>query len=144
MKQLSAIFWKEWHDARWFLAVALLLFIGMPVIGAVEARFSYSPGFDFNASPWVIPLGGFLAILTAVGMTCRDLGNRLEDFWRSRAISPLRWILVKYLVGLAVVLTACIAPLLLELWIGNLRSSTFGSWSLSNRIAGATIILFTP
>ena len=144
MKQLSAIFWKEWHDARWFLGVALLLFIGMPAIGAIENHFTYSPGFDFNASPWVIPLGGFLALLTGVGITCRDLGNRLEDFWRSRAISPLRWILIKYLVGLAVVLIACIAPLLLELWIGNFRTSSYGSWSLSNRIAGGTVVLFTP
>lgn len=143
MKQLGALIWKEWHDVRWFLAVALLLFIGMPCIGAIENRFTYSTGFDFNASPWVIPLGGFLAILTAIGITCSDLGNRLEDFWRSRAINPLRWILIKYLVGLGVVLISCIAPLLLELQIGNLRSSTFGTLSIDNRIDLGTIILFT-
>src|SRR5947209_7188743 len=84
MKQLGAIFWKEWHDARWFLAVALLLFIGMPAIGALEARFTYNSRFDLNASIWVIPLGGILAILTAIGITCRDLGSRLEEFWLSR------------------------------------------------------------
>ena len=144
MKQLGAIIWKEWHDVRWFLAAALLLFIGMPVIGAIENRFTYSSGFDFNASPWVIPLGGFLAILTAIGITCSDLGNRLEDFWRSRAINPLSWILVKYLVGLCVVLISCIAPLLLELRIGNLRSTTFGTIFINNQINAATIILFTP
>ena len=141
MKQLGAIIWKEWHDVRWFLAAALLLFIGMPVIGAIENRFTYSSGFDFNASPWVIPLGGFLAILTAIGITCSDLGNRLEDFWRSRAINPLSWILVKYLVGLCVVLISCIAPLLLELRIGNLRSTTFGTIFINNQIIAATIIL---
>lgn len=138
MKQLGAMIWKEWHDVRWFLAVALLLFIGMPCIGAIENRFTYNTGYDFDASAWVIPLGGLLAILTAIGITCLDLGNRLEDFWRSRAINPMRWILIKYLVGLGVVLVYCIAPLLLEQRIGNLQSSTFG------RIDLGTIILFTP
>ena len=83
MKQLSAIFWKEWHDARWFLAVALFLFIGIPVIGAVEAKFTYGSQFDFSVSPWVVTLGGFLAILTAIGITCRDLGSRLGPPTRS-------------------------------------------------------------
>jgi len=86
------------------------------VLGWVEGTLLYHHvHFYFDASPWVSVAGGGLAILVAVGSVCRDLNGKLEDFWRSRAVNVGQWLIVKYLVGLAVVLVACVLPLVLEI-----------------------------
>jgi len=117
MKRLTALVWKEWHETRIFLWIGLGIFIGLPMVGGLEEilRSSFTRRFEIFASPWVMMFGGFLAILVAVGSTCRDLGGRLEDFWRSRPVGFTSWLLVKYFVGLMVVLLACLLPLALEL-----------------------------
>jgi len=116
MKQLAALAWKEWHETRIYLWIAIGVFIGLPVIGGFEAIFQHiSHAFEISTTPWVVIFGGVLAVFVAVGATCRDYNGRLEDFWRSRPVGVGRWLLVKYLVGLAVVLASCILPLLVEL-----------------------------
>jgi hypothetical protein len=71
-------------------------------------------GFDIPVEPFVIPLGGVLAIFVAVGETCRDFDGHIADFWRSRPVGIIRWMLTKYLVGLVVVIVSCALPLLVE------------------------------
>ncbi len=115
MKSLTALVWKEWHEVRAFLWIALGIFIVLPVIGGLEALLQYDRGFEISTLPWVIAFGGVLAIFVAVGATCRDFSGHLEDFWRSRPVTVTRWLLVKYLVGLTVVLVACTFPLAIEL-----------------------------
>jgi len=117
MRQLATLAWKEWHEVRAFLWIALGIFVGLPLIGGLEAGIHVARGFQIDASTWVQTLGGVLAIFVGVGAVCRDFGGRLEDFWRSRPVGPSRWLLIKYLVGLSVVLAACWLPLIIELAI---------------------------
>jgi hypothetical protein len=120
MTQLTSLAWKEWHEVRWFLAAALGLFVGMPIVGGVQAMTIGRQGhFFFDAGPWVITLGGVIAVIVAVGIVCHDLGGRGEDFLRSRPLNLMRWVLVKYVAGLSSVLLACVLPLALELKLNN-------------------------
>ncbi|HEX4795180.1 MAG TPA: hypothetical protein VH370_15400 [Humisphaera sp.] len=161
MKQISSLIWKELHEARWFLAVALFLFFIMPVLGWVEGTVLYHHvSFYFDASPWVSVAGSGLAILVAVGSVCRDMNGKLEEFWRSRAVNAGQWLIVKYLVGLAVILVACVPPLIIEirtnrsvmisdtrtmvtwypfLWIA-LYSLSFAAACMVRRVAHATML----
>jgi hypothetical protein len=113
MRQLASLAWKEWREVRWVVGFALIMFIGLPLVGGIEGR-RYAHGFEFIASPWVMFLGGLLATVVAATAVCRDLNAPLVDFWRSRAVATGRWLLIKYGVGLAVVLLCCLIPVILE------------------------------
>ena len=116
MTQTQSIAWKEWRETRIFLWIAFGVFVFLPMIGATEQYFVYGrKHFQYFSSDWVYYFGGVLAIFVAVGSACRDLNDRIEDFWRSRPVSEIRWMLVKYAMGLAIVLIACELPLLTEL-----------------------------
>jgi hypothetical protein len=118
MTQLIALTWKEWREVRIYLWIALGTFIGLPLIGGLEAHYHYGhEHFEISVSPWVMICGGVLAVFVAVGATCRDFSGRLEDFWRSRPLNIGQWLLVKYFVGLAVVLASCVLPLTVELYL---------------------------
>jgi hypothetical protein len=114
MSRTKALLWKEWHEVRILLAIALFVFAGLPTIGALEDR-----AHRFSASPWVFLLGGLLAVLVGVGTVARDLNGRFEDFWRSRPVSVVRWVVLKYSVGLGVVLVALTVPLVVEIGLNQ-------------------------
>lgn len=113
MKQLTAIAWKEWREVRWILATALVTFVVLPIVAGIEGR-AYLRHFVFSASPWVMLLGGILAVIVGATSLTRDLNGHLADFWQSRPVSSWRWLVIKYLVGLAVVIVSCLIPLLIE------------------------------
>jgi hypothetical protein len=114
MKPTMSLAWKEWHEVRAFLWIGLGVFLGLPLIGGLEERFTQFHHFHIATAGWVVAFGGVLAVFVAVGATCRDFTGHLEDFWRSRPIGPMRWLLIKYIAGLTVVLTACIVPLIVQ------------------------------
>ena len=124
MNRFRSLVWKEWREARAFLFIALFAFLGLPLIGGLEARM-VTPRFGLVISPWVTTLGGVLAVFVAVGVSCRDVAGRLEDFWRSRPIGVMPSLLVKYCVGLAVVLVSCMGPLLIEQIVDRNESPNF-------------------
>lgn len=110
----AAILWKEWRETRIYLLIALGIFVLLPLIGGLEYLAQYGRHFHIEASMFVYPLGGVLAVFVAVGGTCRDLRPKLEDFWRSRPVSPVQWMLVKFGIGLAIVEVSCLLPLWIE------------------------------
>ena len=116
MRQLSALAWKEWREFRWVLGFSLAVFIGLPLAFGMQAwRFNHR--IDFYAWPLVALLGGFLATVAASMAVCRDLNGPLAEFWRSQPVRSARWLVIKYFVGLIVMLLACLAPLGIEAWI---------------------------
>lgn len=121
MSQAKALLWKEWHEVRGYLALALFVFLCLPLIGAVEDVI-VRHRFVLAASPWVYLLGGVLAVFVGVGTVVRDLDGRLEEFWRSRPVSATRWLIVKYFVGLLVVLAGLVVPLVVELVVNRGRA----------------------
>jgi hypothetical protein len=94
--------------------IGLGIFLGLPCIGGLEDLYQSAHRFDIPAAPWVFMFGGVFALFVAVATTCRDLVPGIEEFWRSRPVSVVRWFLVKYTVGLAVSVTVCLVPLLAE------------------------------
>jgi len=115
MRQRIALAWKEFREVRWVLGVALVIFIALPLIGGIEGR-KMNHRIVFDAWPWVMFLGGVLATVVGATSVCRDLNGPLAEFWRSRAVNVGRWLRVKYCVGLAVIMVACLLPLVIEEW----------------------------
>lgn len=128
MRQLTALAWKEWREVRWVIATALVTFVAFPIIEGIEGR-GCTHRFVFAASPWVMFLGGILTIVVGATSLTRDLDRRLADFWQSRPVATWRWLATKYLVGLAVVISSCLIPLLIEAWLyaGDPRSTHFAA-----------------
>lgn len=114
MKQLSPLVWKEWHEAQVYLWIGLAIFLGLPLIGGIEDSLNRGHRLEVEALPWVTAFGGVLAIFTAVGATCRDLSGPIEDFWRAAPVSVSRWMLIKFMVGVVVVVLASAIPLSVE------------------------------
>jgi hypothetical protein len=114
MKQTLTLLWKEWREAQTYLWIGLGVFLGLPIIGALEYSMQEGHRFDLQVVGWVGCFGGALAVFAAVGATCRDLSGRIEDFWQAVPVSMWRWMSAKYLVGLSVSLVACSVPLLVE------------------------------
>ncbi|HEY1686022.1 MAG TPA: hypothetical protein VGG19_14750 [Tepidisphaeraceae bacterium] len=111
----AILLWKEWRETRVFLLIALGIFVVLPLIGSLENLAQYTHHhIEIEASTFVYPLGGVLAVFVAVGSTCRDLRPRREDFWRSRPVSPVRWMLIKYGMGVLIVEISCLFPLWIE------------------------------
>jgi hypothetical protein len=122
MKQLIALAWKEYREVRWVLGFAVVIYVALPVIGGVESlRMSHR--LVFEASPWIEYTGGVLATIVAVTSVCRDLKHPIAEFWQARAVSSTLWLLIKYCVGLAILMIACIVPLLIEEWTADFRSN---------------------
>jgi hypothetical protein len=58
MKQLAALAWKEWHEVRIYLWISLGVFIGLPVVGGVEAMYQHvGRNFAISVSPWGLRAG---------------------------------------------------------------------------------------
>jgi len=114
MRIYTSLIWKEWHEVRAYLWIALGIFLGLPLIGAAEQHLQYGNRFDVLTTPWVTGFGGVLAIFVAVGATCRDFNGNLENFWQSRPISGALWLIAKYFIGVAVVLTGCALPIVVQ------------------------------
>src|SRR4051794_16559891 len=126
MAELRALIWKEWRETRLFLGIAWALFIGLPLIGALQLMAHGRHRFEFFATPWVMAGGLILAVVVGVAGTTRDLRPQLEDFWQSRPLGALRLFVVKFLVGAAVLLLACVVPLLIERFTGRERDHDGG------------------
>jgi hypothetical protein len=109
------LIWKEWREVRWVLAVAAVAFVALPLAGALENLWGYRR-FEFAPSIWVSWAGSILGILVGAFAAARDLQGRLADFWRSRPIGVVRQVVVKYAVGIATLLIACLVPLAIEAW----------------------------
>jgi hypothetical protein len=118
MKQFLSLLWKEWYETRILFAIALFVFLILPLIGGIE-QYPREHIFHISASVWAFCLGGLLAIFMGVGTVSRDFGGGLEDFWRSRPVGIGRWLIVKYFVGLLATLIPLYVPLLLQAWINR-------------------------
>ncbi len=132
MKPVAALLWKECRELRWFLITGLIIFLILPLIGAIQHHWLRDYRLELETTPWVAAFAGVLAVFIAVGSSCRDLSDRLMVFWRSRPISIGQWLSIKYLSGLSLVVLLCTLPLLVEAWLSDARGRS---------IDGALILL---
>jgi len=122
MKTTLALGWKEFRQVRWFLFWGLMVFLVFPLLEAIT---NYQRGHAFRTDMpegIVLCLGGFFAIFTAVGILCPELKKGLFVFWRSKPVAIWKWILLKYTVGLFVILIVCIIPIIMELVLHHFAS----------------------
>jgi hypothetical protein len=123
-QQLRSLAWKEWQESQAYLWIALGIFVGLPALGGIEGLYQFSHRYEIQTVPWIIAFGGVLAVFVATSATCRDFRGRLEDFWHSRPVGLLSWLLVKFAVGLAIVLLGCMIPAALQLAINREHDAT--------------------
>jgi len=119
--------WKEWAESKTILFIGAIVFLVLPLIGALERIIQYGR-FEIWTSPWVVGLGGVLAVVAGVGIIIPDVAHRFE-FIRSQPIPLARWLLVKYLTGLVIILITLCVPLALECLVDH--SGEFSGFYLS-------------
>ena len=80
MKRFTALAWKEWREVRVYLWIAIGVFIGLPVIGGIEAIFQgVSHHFEISTTPWVVIFGGgtgnpYFSTDTAAALRANEIG----------------------------------------------------------------------
>ena len=120
MRQVLALARKEAREHLWFLFAGIAVFFSAPLLDTARECYAarrLNRPCDLHSEAaigMVVALGGFYALMLAVAATCRDLDARTEIFWRSRPIRPERLLTVKFLVGLAVLLTVTCGVLVME------------------------------
>lgn len=132
MRAAFSLIWKEWRELRWFLYIGLAVFLFIPAVEMLRSWLLRGRIESFMIEFIVLALSGLLAIIVGVGATCRDLDPRLRAFWQASPIGLSRWLISKYVVGLAVVLLVCIIPLGLKI---GLEVRERGLFFLEHRVA---------
>jgi hypothetical protein len=115
MSTTTALFKKELHTAKWFLLGGILFFWGFPLLQLTGNYYQWGKLQADMPSPMAIVFGGLFAIITAAGLVCLDMSKGLYDFWRSKPIGLMSQMLVKYAIGLIIVLFAITVPVWLEI-----------------------------
>ena len=118
MKQTTALLWKEWREHRWVFAAGLIVFLALPLLAAALGyynRHGREPFYPRSPESLILGLGGLLAIVLATGAARRDMRDGLQGFWRSRPVRPTQLLLVKYAVGVAILLVVSCGPLMVQL-----------------------------
>lgn len=105
--------WKECRQNLRLGLASLGVFLGIGLLpGVIDHLRGASRRYDDDALLVIIQLGGpILAVLVGVYAMGREQGT-IQRFWQSRPIDLKRWLLSKYVVGLAIVWLACWIPLL--------------------------------
>ncbi len=96
-RQMTMLVWKELEEDRWFFYAGAVAFVVLPLFASVMSV--WMDYLTMMAS--LLPL---LAVLMGVGTACRDLRG-VETFLCSWPIDARRWVAVKYITGLLVVLS---------------------------------------
>jgi ABC-type transport system involved in multi-copper enzyme maturation permease subunit len=89
-----------------------------------------------------IIFGVFVALVAGIGIALHDVGSRLNTFWRSRAIQPDLWFVVKFLTGLAIVMGVIYLPMGLFVLAGGQFNRIMDSQSVMT-VPAAQIALYT-
>lgn len=135
--------WKECREHVPFLVTGWAVFLGVTLVSAACAYFALPPHggrfYSRTGLEMVVMLGPVLAIFLAAGASCRDLTERVYEFWRSRPISPRQLVLRKYAAGVTTLLLVVFATFLL---VVVLAYSAYGE-SRWNNGATAVAIYYT-
>lgn len=106
--RLAALVWVDLRQAVPLAAAGLVLAVVMTLAeilleqGGLHGGLMLSVAGRLPGSTWIIAT--LWAAVVAAGVFGLELQPRLEDFWRSRPISPTTWFWTKYVVGLLAVL----------------------------------------
>jgi ABC-type transport system involved in multi-copper enzyme maturation permease subunit len=112
---LTAIAWKQFRESA---PIALAGLAGIAAFFAANVLTSYE-FYAEHESRYVgllesitLVIGFMVATAVGIGVFDRDLGPKINEFWRSRPIHPDLWFWTKYLTGLGVLFVVLYLPLL--------------------------------
>lgn len=120
---ITAIIWKQIRESSPVvmagLAAIAVFYTANLVVGA--NYYAQYPAEKMSLLAQLTMFFGFLvALVVGIGIFDRDLGPKVNQFWRSRPIHPDLWFWAKFATGLVVLLVALYLPLL----VGAVLSST--------------------
>ncbi len=123
MKSIIALTWKEYRQIRWFLIIGLAIFLIFPLYEDIDSYIhGYKHSYQMSAIMAVF-FGGIFTIFVAVAITTADLRTKLDTFWLSRPINPLKLLTIKYIIGLTTTLLVISLPIIIQICF--LRVSDF-------------------
>ena len=114
MKASVALIWKEWREVRWSLLAWSLIFIGIPLYFALLLKNIDNVYYTSFGSPIATSFGAVCAIFVASGLICPDMRVKLLNFAISKPININKWIVIKYFIGLAVVVFVYLSALVID------------------------------
>jgi hypothetical protein len=125
---LAAIAWKQYRESGPISLAGLVGIIGVvaTVVGAqlfVMHEWRVVEMIGELYTHVAVVFGFFIALVVGIGVCLADTSPRLNTFWRSRPIHPDLWFWCKYATGLAVVLVATYAPIVL---LGGFEGERYG------------------
>ncbi|HEY4259074.1 MAG TPA: hypothetical protein VGM98_02890 [Schlesneria sp.] len=114
--QIGALVWLNTRQSVSLCLIGLVMAGLITCVSLSEFRAQASLAAQFAgelpSSTWIV--GYLWGAIVAVAIFSSELKSGLEQFWRSRPISPARWFWTKFIVGLAALLiTLDIIPALL-------------------------------
>ncbi len=117
-----SVAWKQLRESGAIVVVGLAGIIGIAAAAQLTEwwetdRPIMHVGEIYNAI--AVVLGFVMAMVIGIGICLYDVQPQLNTFWRSRPIHPDLWFWCKYVTGLAVLLTAIYAPMLLIWALGD-------------------------
>ncbi|MGC1276175.1 MAG: hypothetical protein WBC44_20930 [Planctomycetaceae bacterium] len=118
--RLAALVWVDLRQAVPLAVAGLVLAVVMTLAeillnpGSTNGGLALSVAGQLPGSTWIIAT--LWAAVVAAGVFGSELQPRLEDFWRSRPISPTTWFWTKYVVGLLAVLIVLDGVTILVSW----------------------------
>lgn len=115
--RFSALIWLNARQSVALCLAGLAMAVLITGVGFWESRqnesFVTHVTGELVSSTWFV--GAFWGAIVAVAIFSSELKPGLEQFWRSRPISPRAWFWTKYIVGLAALLiTLDLVPMLLS------------------------------
>ncbi len=116
MTSWRSYLWKEYRQNRRLGLVALGLFLGTSFIPSIvdSIRHDRLAWYDGSGLSMLLLGGPILAMVAGVCAMGREQGA-IECFWRSQPVKLNRWLLSKYVTGLALVWLVCWMPLLIQI-----------------------------
>lgn len=134
--------WKEFRQNQRMALVALGVLLGLAFIpSAISTLLSYGQWYGGDSLAMFIIGGPVLALIAGIYAMGREQGA-VEMFWRSQPVETHRWLVSKFVMGLAIVWLACWVPILIEVFISPpLTSYGIASEEMTESVAYSFILL---
>ena len=130
--RLTALVWLDARQSVPLSLAGLLLALLITLVGMGEFPGQGQPSFlmrlagELPSTTWFV--GGLWGVIVAVAIFSPELKPGLEQFWRSRPITPGSWFWTKFVVGLlAVIITLDMIPAMIAIVLpSNISNKRIG------------------
>ncbi|MCA9449394.1 MAG: hypothetical protein KC931_19910, partial [Candidatus Omnitrophica bacterium] len=135
MRTFKALLWKEFQTLKYVWIAGVVLFYGIgfwPVFVRSGAFGSYP---SQSVGGITLCFGAVYCVILVIALLCQDFQKPLEFFWRSRPVSLVRLLSVKYFVGSLTVFFISFVPLAFALLVDGRPTPTPPDYKLLSQPA---------